>query len=219
MATLYGVARSRASRTLWLAAELGLTLDHRPVIQAYRLDDPQAPDAPMNTASEDFLAISPAGAVPVLVDDGFVLTESLAINLYLARKYGGALAPSTPSEDAEALQWALFGVTSIEPPALAIQQVQMRGAAATDDGADEIAGHAARLARPLRRLNQHLATAGQMIGARFTVADINMAEIVRYTQGEPELLAAFPAVRGWLAACQERPAFQAMWRARQDEPA
>jgi glutathione S-transferase len=42
----------------------------------------------------DFLRINPAGAVPALVDDGFVLAESLAINLHLAKKYG--TAGSTP---------------------------------------------------------------------------------------------------------------------------
>ena len=51
---IYGVLRSRASRVVWLAHELGLRFEHVPVIQAYRLADPGAPDAPFNTALTDF---------------------------------------------------------------------------------------------------------------------------------------------------------------------
>ena len=93
--TIYGCHRSRATRTIWLALELGIPFQVVPVIQAYRLADPQAPDAPMHTRSAAFLAINPNGHIPSIVDDGFVLHESLAINLYLARKHGGPLAGRT----------------------------------------------------------------------------------------------------------------------------
>ena len=92
MLTIYGVYRSRASRNYWLADELGLPYVSVPVIQAYRLDDPAAPDAPLNTQSPEFLAVNPTGLIPCIDDGGFVMTESLAINLYLARKHGGPLA-------------------------------------------------------------------------------------------------------------------------------
>ena len=91
MLTIYGVYRSRASRNIWLANEIGLAFRHVPVIQSYRLPDPAAADAPLNTASPAFLAVNPNGLIPSIDDDGLVLHESLAINLYLARKYGGAL--------------------------------------------------------------------------------------------------------------------------------
>jgi glutathione S-transferase len=57
-----------------------------------------------------------------------------------------------------------------------------------------------------------------LVGQRFTVADINTAECVRYAQGHPTLLGEFPAVKAWLARCQARPAFQAMWTKRNAEP-
>ena len=45
----------------------------------------------------DFLELNVAGAIPTIVDDGFALSESLAINLYLAKKYGAELSkPPTP---------------------------------------------------------------------------------------------------------------------------
>ena len=76
-----------------------------------------------------------------------------------------------------------------------------------------------RLRRPLKRLQGHLSAHGWLVGDRFTVADINTAECLRYAQGHPKLLAEFPAVKDWLDRCQSRPAFKAMWAARMAEPA
>jgi len=219
MLTLYGIYRSRATRNIWLLAELGASYRFVPVIQGYRLPHPAAAGAPLNTTSPEFLAISPAGAVPVLDDDGFVLTESLAINLYLARKFGGTLAPTDAQEDARMQQWALYGVSSIEGPALDISYAYARGEDATEAGRAVIAAAEAKLQRPFKVLQAHLAADPHMVGGRFTVADINMAEMVRYAQAHGALMDAFPAVKAWLAACQSRPAFKAMWEKRAAEPA
>src|ERR1700712_3979238 len=111
MITLYGVYRSRATRPLWLLAECGVDFTHVPVIQSNRLDQPKAADAPYNTASPHFLAINPIGQIPVLVEDGLILTESLAITLYIARRFGGDLGPRSDAEAALMEQWALFAAT------------------------------------------------------------------------------------------------------------
>ena len=189
-----------------------------PVMQAYRLQDPHAADAPLNTLSPAFLAISPAGAIPVLQDDGLVLTESLAINLYLARKYGSDLGPRDAQEDALMQQWAFYGATSVESAALAILNVTTSARMGTPEGDAEIATKAAALDRPLKVLEAHFAAHGHLVGDRFTVADINLAEVLRYAQAHPPLLAAFPSVNNWLLACQARPAFQEMWALRLAEP-
>lgn len=217
--TIHGVYRSRASRNFWLAGEIGLAVDIVPVIQAYRLPDPAAPDAPLNTRSPAFLALSPAGSIPVMTDGDLVLTESLAINLYLARTYGGDLGPRTPAEDALMQAAALDAVTAIEPHSLPILYAHAEGRADTPEGAAEVARHAAALARPLARLDAHFAAHDFLIGDRFTVADINLAEVLRYAQAHPTLLAGYPTLDRWLKACQARPAFQAMWARRNAEPA
>jgi len=51
------------------------------------------------------------------------------------------------------------------------------------------------------------------------VADINVAEIFRYAKPAAQLFAAAPHVKAWLDACHARPAFQAMWTARDAEAA
>lgn len=219
MLALYGVHRSRASRPLWLLHEIGEPFAHIPVIQAYRLPDASAPDAPLNTASPAFLSINPMGQIPALVDGDLVLTESMAITTHIARTRGGELGPSSPAEQALTENWTLFAATSIEVPALEILFAQTNGTGETAEGRGVIAIAAEKLRRPLARLQRHLAAQDWMVGNRFTVADINLAECLRYAQGHPTLLNDHPAVRAWLLRCQARPAFQKMWAARQAEPA
>lgn len=214
MPILYATYRSRGSRNLWLAEEAGIVLDLEPVWQAYRLDDPRAPGAPMNTLSPDFLALSPMGAIPVLVDGDLVLSESQAINLHLARGLPD-LGPRDAAEAALMVQWALWGAASVEGPALALMK-RLEAGAGTGDA--EVEGHAAALARPLAALETHLAGTGYVVGARFTVADINLAEIVRYAQGHAPLMEVHPRVHAWLRAAQARPAFRRMWAGREAEP-
>ncbi|WP_333817059.1 glutathione S-transferase family protein [Tabrizicola sp.] len=219
MPTLYGVFRSRASRPIWLLYELDETFDHVPVIQAYRLPQASAPDAPLNTTSASFLQVNPQGQVPAYVEGDLVLTESLSITNHIARTRGGALGAKTPAEQALIDQWTLLAVTAVETPALEILNVQGAGGDKTPEGQGAIAINAEKLRRPLKRLQAHLAAHPYLVGDRFTVADLNLAECLRYAQGHPTLLAEFPAVKAWLETCQSRPAFQRMWAARLAEPA
>ncbi|WP_137132207.1 glutathione S-transferase family protein [Rhizobium sp. FY34] len=217
MLTIYGAYRSRATRTLWLADELGLAYAHVPVLQAKRLEDPLAADAPINTLSPAFLAINPMGSIPSIDDGGVILHESLAINLYLAKKQGGPMAPQDLAEEAAMMQWSLFAATEIEATALKISFASL--AEQTDETKAVIEVAARSLKRPFDVLEQHLTGKTWMIGERFTVADINLAEIVRYAQAHAPLFAARPALKAWLERAQARPAFKAMWDKRLAEPA
>jgi glutathione S-transferase len=218
MITIHGVYRSRASRNIWLLEEIGCDWRLDPVIQAYRLPDPAAPDAPPNTLSPGFLALSPQGAIPVMEDGDLVLTESLAINLHLARTYGGDLGPRDPSEDALMQQWALYGATAVEPSALLLMYAHVDGKGGSAEGRAEIAGLVEKLRRPMAVIEAHLVAHGSMVGDRFTVADINMAEIVRYAASDAGLMADYPRISAWLADLHARPAFQRMWTRRNAEP-
>lgn len=214
MITLYGVYRSRATRPLWLLHETGTPFTHVPVIQTYRLPDPAAPGTVLHTASPEFLAVNPQGQIPAMQDGDLVLTESLAIALYLARRYGGTLGPQDDAETAQMEQWALFAATAVEGPALEILQAPD---GPMGEGIVTVATE--KLRRPLARLDSHLKGRDWLVGNRFTVADINTAECLRYAQGQAALIADFPEVDRWLKAAQGRPGFQAMWAARMAEPA
>jgi glutathione S-transferase len=218
MLTIYGVYRSRASRAIWLAYEMDLPFRHVPVMQAYRLADPSAADAPLHTRSPAFLAINPNGHIPSIDDDGLVLHESLAINLYLARKHGGPLAPADHAEDGQMGMWALWAATEVEPHSI---QILYHRAGKPPEERDPAVAEAAiaALRAPFAVLDRHLSASPWMVGGRFTVADINVAEVVRYALPAPELFAAAPAVKAWLAACHDRPAFKRMMAEREREPA
>ncbi|MCQ1569784.1 glutathione S-transferase family protein [Neorhizobium galegae] len=219
MLKIYGVYRSRATRPLWLIEELGIPFELIPIVQGYRLPEPMAPGAPVNTLSPEFLSINPMGSIPSMDDDGFVLHESLAITLHLARKYGGELGPKDIAEEGQMVQWSLFGATSVETPALKISATIAGGRAETEEGKADIEVAARTLKRPFDVLEKHLSKNSHMVGGRFTVADINVAEVVRYAQGYAPLFDSRPALKAWIEAAQARPGFKAMWDKRTAEPA
>ncbi|HET6606201.1 MAG TPA: glutathione S-transferase family protein [Rhodopila sp.] len=214
---IYGVLRSRATRPIWMAKELGIPFEHVPVIQSYRLPNPEAADAPLNTNSPSFRAVNPNGLVPSIDDDGFILHESMAITLYLARKHGGPLAPKDAREEGLTVMWTLWVATECEAPALRAMQnapaVKTRDAALYDAGVTALKPKFAVLDKALQ------AGGGFLVGGRFTVADLNVAEIIRYAQAVPALFADAPHVQSWIAACQARPAFVTMMKERSLEPA
>ncbi|WP_426955191.1 glutathione S-transferase family protein [Muricoccus radiodurans] len=214
---LYGVLRSRASRPVWLLKELGVPYERVPVLQASRVPDPAAPDAPLNTASAAFRAINPNGMIPTLVDDELVLHESLAITLHLARKHGGPLAPASAAEDSLMTMWTLWAATNAEPHTILIVYYGPTGSKGPDE---DIAGPAMNaLRQPFAVLEQALREGGGfLVGGRFTVADLNVAEVMRYAQPAKELFDAHPAVGTWINTCQSREAYKAMMAERSAEP-
>ncbi|MEZ5752070.1 MAG: glutathione S-transferase family protein [Paracoccaceae bacterium] len=217
MLTIYGTLRSRTTRAVWTAEELGLPYRREKVAFAASVADPLAEDAPLNTASPAFLRVNPMGQLPALEDDGLCLGESLAICFYMARKAGGPVAPASVAEEAEMLQWAFLAASTIEPQAIEILYTFMGGQADTEGGKARIAAAADKLQRPFRRLDTHLESQDWLVGNRFTVADIVMEETVRYVAAAPGLIESFPALKRWYDRCQARPAFQAMWAMRNAE--
>src|SRR5438477_12498114 len=103
---LYGFAPTRSARVLWTLRELEVE---------FELVDVDVPGG--EHRRPEFLALNPAGKLPVLVDGDFVLTESVAIVLYLAEKYPQkGLLPSGLRERAEVYRWLLFSATELEQP-------------------------------------------------------------------------------------------------------
>ncbi|WP_234837619.1 glutathione S-transferase family protein [Sinorhizobium medicae] len=106
MMKLYGLGPTRSLRALWALRELDAEFEFVPVnILGGEARHP------------DFLRLNPAGKLPVLVDGDFILTESAAIVMYLAEKYGAkGLMPTDLKERAQAYRWTLFAVTELEQP-------------------------------------------------------------------------------------------------------
>lgn len=212
--TIYGVNRSRASRNVWLCLEAGIPFKQVPVIQSTRAALPGM----WTTQSPEFLKINPNGLIPCMKDGRLVLNESLAINLYLARKYGGVLGPKNWSEDGLIQQWTLWAATVAEPHTIQILYNRVAHPRGTKDENVALAAIEA-LRRPFAVLDKALAETGHVVGKRFTVADINVAEVMRYARPAPDLFKDAPHVDAWLTACHARPAFKEMMARREAEPA
>lgn len=104
-----------------------------------------------------------------------------------------------------------------EANALKISMANAQGRLASEAGQAEAEVASRLLKRPFGVLEQHFAGNDHAVGGRFTVADLNLAEVVRYVRPYPPALEPFPISRpGWSAAM--RPAFKAMYgKARLDE--
>jgi glutathione S-transferase len=212
--TIYGCYRSRASRNVWLCLEAGVPFRMVTVLQPDRTARPGA----WTTKSPEFLAINPNGMIPCLKEGRLVLNESLAMNLYLARRHGKALGPRSASEDGLMTQWTLWAATVAEPHTITILYHRMGNPHGPKEEAKALAAIEA-LRKPFAVLDRHLAeTGGFMVGKRFTVADINVGEVIRYARPAPELFKDVPHVDRWLAACHARPAFREMMARREAEP-
>ena len=195
---IYGVPRSRASRVLWMAKELGLDYEHVKVDFATG-----------ETRRPEHLALNPNGHVPVIDDGGLILWESMAINLYLAKKYSaGGLYPSRLEDEARAWQWGFWGVTEVERPVLT---AMMNRAIYPESQRDFAAADAAEktLAQPLGVLDGVLAGTAYLLGDQFTVADLSVASILAWARPARIDMSPFPKVAGWLKNCAERPAASA----------
>lgn len=194
MLTLYGASASRAHRVLWMLKELAVPFEHVPT------DFLRG-----GTRTEEFLAVNPNGRVPVLVDDGRAIFESLAINLYLARKFGGPLAPADQWEEGQAVQWSFWAVTEVEKPLLLAACNRFLFAEADRDP-QEAQQMMQRLDRPFRVLDRHLARHTHVLGNRLTVADINIAAMMSLIPLADLPIADYPRLAAWLEDCLERPA-------------
>ena len=217
MLKVYGVYRSRASRTYWMALELGIEYESIPVIQASALTDPGASDARLNTQSPEFLKINPNGHIPAIEDDGLVLWESGAINLYLASKHRGPLAPGSLAEEGLFYSWAFWAVNELEPHTIKIVKTYDNHLEETPGGKDQIAVANRMLKKPLAILEAHLADNTYLVGERFTVADLNTVEIIRYALSEKALFATVPHVQAWVERCHDRDSFRKLMALRAAE--
>jgi glutathione S-transferase len=191
---IYGIARTRAYRALWMAMELGLDYEHLPI---------EIGDA--GARSPEFLAINPNGRLPVIVDDGFVLFESLAITLYLAKKHG-KLYPGALEGEARAWQWSFWAIAEVDRGVniWSLHAVRLppeeRNAALREEALKVITA-------PFQVLDAALARTPYLLGNDFTVADLNVAAVI--SRAIDMDLSHVPHLKTWLTRCLDRPAARA----------
>lgn len=189
---IYGPAQTRVARTLWMARELGLEFE-----RDTGFDEDQTPTA-------ELLAANGMGQSPTIDDDGFTLAESMAINLYLAKKHG-KLAPATLKDEAQTLRWSFWAMTAVESGLLDMlkHKFGIMGYAQDDAAA---AAAAEPLERPFNVLDQALEGRDYLVGDDFSVADLNVASVLAWASMVGMDFAAQPNVAEWLGRCLGREA-------------
>ena len=194
MITLYGVPMSRAARSLWMLEELGVPYENVPTHFATG-----------ETHLPEYLALNPNGHIPTLQDGELVLWESLAINLYLARRYDKGLWPHSVADEGRVYQWSVWAMTELEGPLLAYVMHSLLLPKAQRDP-KKAAEALAQLAQPLGVLEAALHGKSALVGESFGVADLNVASVLSLSRLADLDLSKWPRVEAWLGRCLERPA-------------
>jgi len=192
MLRIYGSAKSRTVRVLWMAGELGLAYEHKDWL-------PRSPE----TRTPEFLALNPNGRVPVIDDDGFILCESMAINFYLAKKHKSPLFPADPKNEALAMQWSLWETDRIDRQIVNYMRHSKELPAA--ERKPEVADAAWKeIVESFGVLETALAKSAWLAGPQFSVGDLNVAAALYRALSMD--LGKWPHVQAWLQRCWERPA-------------
>ena len=192
MLKLYGAARSRGVRVLWMAGELGLAYDHKDYL-------PRSPA----TQTPEFTGLNPNRRVPVIDDEGFILSESMAINFYLAKKHGSALYPTDAKHEALALQWSLWETDRLDRQL--VNYVRHSSELPETERKREIAEASWKeVVDSFNVLEIALSKSEWLAGPAFSVGDLNVAGALYRALFLD--LAKWPHVQAWLKRCWERPA-------------
>lgn len=198
MLTIYGNLQSRTSRCLWALEELGLPYRHVPL----------APSS-AETRTTTYLALNPSGKVPTLVENDFILTESVAINYYLMSKTPNQLWPSSPQAQARVYQWSSWAATELEYPlTMIVREMRRATAAGTIPDQEFISGCLQSAETILGVLESYLASGPEYVAhADFSVGDINTAISVSFIAPRVDMT-RFPDTKAWLERCFARPSWQ-----------
>ena len=200
MLKVYGFSRvnkiargnTRDLRVLWALEEMGLP---------YEIVGMDHPNHDLDR--EEFRAMNPFGQIPVIDDDGVVVTESGAILLYLARK-SGKLMPRDLAGEAQVLRWSVAALSSVEVPLLTMWFVGINGGKGTKPHEALQQWSDMRL----KQLDGWLANRTFVATDEFTVADILMTHVLSAGSTDQELLKPYQHVRTYLARCMDRPAWK-----------
>jgi glutathione S-transferase len=202
--TFYYWPRSSATRVHWALEELGVPYEKKRL----RRDEGE-------NRTPEFLAISPMGQVPALVDDGVAYFESLAILIHLGEIHGvdkGLWPRSGTPEAGQALSWTVWSTGELAPARTQVMMHTLESAWALPKElkSPPLAERAKKsYYERMVVLNKRLEGREWLVGDSFTLADVASSLWVYSAQNSLGLsLSDYPNVAAWAARCNSRPAFK-----------
>jgi glutathione S-transferase len=150
----------------------------------------------------EFLALNPFGQVPVLDDDGTVVSDSNAILVYVARKLGRTdWLPDDAEGEAAVQRWLSVAAGELAYGPAAARLVTVFGATFSPE---EVIGRAHTL---LGRLEAHLTGREWLVGERPTIADVALySYLARAPEGNVDL-SGYPTGNAYLRRIEALPGF------------
>ncbi|OLT62898.1 glutathione S-transferase family protein [Moorena bouillonii] len=194
MLQFYNNPMSNNARRVWIAL-LEKQIEFEPV--EIKLDGDQF--------TPEFIEINPFHHVPVLIDDGFKVIESLAILDYLEAKYPTpALMPTDPQAIATVRMIELVNVNELAPAIVTF----MRHNLEIEVEAKKLEQAQKQVAKVMKFYNEKLGNKNYFVEGQFTVADIVAGLSVYFLSKIGVSLADYPSVQNWQTALQQRESWQ-----------
>lgn len=190
---LYEFGPTRALRARWTLQELGVEFE---AIEINLIAG--------EASSPEFLRLNPAAKLPVLVDGDQVITESVAIVLYLAEKYPDrGLLPENLTDRGQVYRWLLFTATELEQP---LWRMARHGFLYPEEKRSPADIQLAREDfRPMAEvMDRHMQGRSYVVGDSATVADFVLAYTLDWAN-EEALLEDFPTLEQYMERMYRRP--------------
>ncbi len=198
MITIWGGATTRTIRAHWAAHELGLDYEAK-------LIGPRTGE----TQTAEFAALNVKGKIPVLVDDGFVLTESAAIVTYLADAYGPhtGLAPKAGTRArARYNEWLSYVQMELDAHTLYVLRKHRDLAGLYGEAPAAVRTAVEGFAKQISFAEQRLRSHDHLVGAAFTGADIMLTSCLTWARAYA--LDLSPILQTYCAHQTERAAYK-----------
>jgi len=192
MIKIYGSKMTSAFRCHVMAKEIGLEYEEVPV--------------DLGNPGEDYLTLNPNGKVPCLVDEDFVLWESMAITAYLAGKYKPELLGNSLEERALIDQWSYWSILELQPDMFKVV-VQIFTPEDKRD-MDVIKSGISNMKPKHKILDTYLEGREYMVGHAFTLADIHVGSVAIINRLIGNDLSEFANLEKWLKLLGKRPSFR-----------
>lgn len=189
--TVYGQPFGTSFRPHWMLNEVGLEYETQSVNLRER--------------TPEFMALNPAGQIPVMQYDDFVLTESVAIVWYLAEKHAPQLfGPQSQESHAQLVRWIMFTMLNLNPHMTTLASKTWNMPATPEAEAKAVEA----LNRFLPVFEGWMQGKDYVLGTEFSIADVICRATFNYAEAAQFDLSAYPAITAWAARCAERPAYK-----------